>query len=268
MKEYISMRHGYKLRPVEERRPLEDSGLSAQQQETWREAVERLHLGDDPEITYETLPAIEKVAADTYERLPEKATVIFTSTKYPRARITADFFSTELTKLAMNNKEGKDISVAYLWESPEEASKDSSMTNVSDVSGEYSQLWDLMKEVGAAEYADDADLDAYFHASTDGKRAHPKENEILMKAVNLDLSRPDSVFKKRAVSLKEQLKSIHTAFTESEPVYFIGVGHHTNLISLDVALNGRTHYDSVDQIPVPLEMWKADRKTLDAVLEK
>jgi hypothetical protein len=266
MEQFNTMRHGHKLRPGEVRGPLEQSGLSAEQQQTWREAVDRLGLEADPEITYESLPLIEKIAADLYERLPEKATVIFSSTKYPRARLTADFFSSALIKVAAERKD-KDVGVAFLWEPGEDASKDTSTAEVLDVSGEFTKVWELMKEVKDLEYPDDTDLAAYF-SSNDGNRRHPKENEVLMKAVNLDLSRDNSVFKKRAERLKVQLQSLDTILKTDSPIYFFGVGHHSNLISLDIALNDRTHYDSVDQIPEPLAIWKADKTKLEEILEE
>ena len=42
------------------------------------------------------------------------------------------------------------------------------------------------------------------------------------------------------------------------PVYVYGIGHHGSLIALDVAYNGRDKYDSVDEIPKPLSLWKVN----------
>ena len=117
MEKFNIIRHGNKLEAGEERRPLQESGLPEKQQQKWSEAIRRLNIQGDPEITYGSLPLIEKIAQDIYEQLPDKATVIFTSTAYNRTKLTADFLSTSLME-KLQEKNDKEIAVAFLWETP------------------------------------------------------------------------------------------------------------------------------------------------------
>lgn len=260
MQEFGFIRHGHKLNARESKLPLEESGLSPIQQEKWEEAVNRLGIKDDPQMGYENLPLIEQMAKDMYESLPEKATVVFSSTAYPRTRLTADLISTELVRLTAENKT-KEIGVSFLWEPLDEAVKEDSMTNVGDMHRESATNQRLMREVKERDYPGDVELEEYLEQQ--GRKTYANEDEVLRRAVNLDLESSDSQYRKRVSTFREQLKNIESTFDEGDgPIFFYMVGHHPNLITFDVAINGRDHYDRSDEIPKPLTLWKADREKI------
>lgn len=249
------IRHGEKLGLGEVRKPLEESGLSPEQQTKWAEAQERLNLAD-PEITYSALPKIEKMARDIYTDLPENALVVFTSTMVPRARFTADLISTELSALAF--KDHKNIGVAFVWEPKEEAIKSDSLTNIPLYPPEIGEaMANKIREVDAA--ADGSLMD--YLRTDNASRTHPMEDELTFQVMNEDLARPDSFMKRRAELLKEQVTKLEQTFgDEDRPVFFYGVGHHSSLVALDVAFHGTTHYASAEEMPKPLSLWKTNLK--------
>ncbi len=253
MEEFNFVRHGSKMKADEVRVPIKESGLSSSQQEKWKEAVERLKL-EDPEINYDSLVKIEALAQDICSQLPEKALLIFNSTNTPRTKLTADFLSTSVFE--ESKKLGKDIRVAYIWEPSLRAKEDGALMRTSESIG-IPLMLRLMEEV---EENDDKSLHMYL-TSGKGAFAHPKEDELVMKAVNRDLASEPSFFKNRAAVLKGQMDRIRESFPDKDlPLYFYGIGHHGSLIALDVAFNGREKYSSVDEIPQPLSVWGVNLK--------
>jgi hypothetical protein len=250
--EFNLIRHAFKKEPME-KRSLGESGLTKKQQEKWLEAVARLKL-DDPEITYKSLPLIEKMAEGIYETLPEKALVLFAATKYPRNKITADFLSAEISRLAIE-KDDKEISTAFIWEPAEVAEKADSLTKIPV--GTPEAIIENMKVILELDYKDDISLREYLEGRS-GDVSHPLENELVMKAVNFDLRSENSFLRKRADLLKTQAEKLKETFKDHEgPVYFYGIGNHSGLIALDVAFNNRQSYRAVEEIPEPLALWKA-----------
>lgn len=266
MKEFNLMRHGHKFPPGQETGDIESSELSSEERVIWQEAVTRLGIEDSPELTFENIHLIDEVAKGVYEKLPSKATVIFTSTMYPRARLTADLMASSLTRLARENND-KEVGVAFLWESKENAQKEDSMTNIMDVSREYVQMWELMQRAAAQKNLGSDSLEAYFKQN-DGNKTHPDENELVKDAVNLDLASDHSIYRDRIQRFRKQLRSLEEGLTSDVPVYFFGVGHHSNLITLDLALNHKDHYDSADEIPEPLAIWQADREGIERLIHE
>ncbi|OGY38576.1 MAG: hypothetical protein A3G57_04740 [Candidatus Andersenbacteria bacterium RIFCSPLOWO2_12_FULL_45_8] len=253
MREIGLIRHGAKFEGGKKRVPLEESGLTAEQQERWAEAVERLDIQNDPELSYDSVPQIEKLAARLNESLPERATVLFLSSDYPRTKLTADLLSSSL--IGEVQKAGKDVGVGFVWEPKEEAAKPGSVSKLPQGTPE---IMEAMKEVAERDCPDDESLKEYF-ISNDGSITHPKEDELVMKAVNEQISDKDSFIGKRVALLKEQVENLKAKFPSGDrPVYVYGIGHHGSLIALDVAYNGRDKYDSVDEIPKPLSLWKVN----------
>jgi len=252
METFGFIRHGSKLEPGKPIEKLEKSGLTLEQQEKWKEATKRLGIENDPQMGYENLPLIEKMARDMYEKLPPKATVIFSSTDYPRTKLTADLISSTLMEI-IKEKNEKEIAVAYMWEHPDEATKEGSRTKTGDMKNEMATNQRLMREVQKMDYPEDLDLEEYLKHG--GHKTFANEDEVLRRAVNLDLRSEDSQYKKRVATFKESLKNIEESLDDIDgPVFFYMVGHHPNLITFDVALNGREHYDTSDEIPKPLTL--------------
>jgi hypothetical protein len=250
--EFNLIRHAFKKEPTENR-SLEESGLTKEQQEKWQEAVTRLKL-EDPEITYESLPLIEKMAEGIYESLPPKALVLLAATEYPRNKITADFLATEIARLAME-KEDKEISTAFIWEPSDVAANADSLTKIPV--GTPGAIMENMKIVFEKDYQDSESLREYLEGRS-ASVSHPLENELTMKAANLDLISKDSFLKERADLLKAQVEKLKETFKDYDgPIYFYGVGNHSSLIALDVAFNDRQKYETVEEIPEPLALWKA-----------
>ncbi|MDO8579249.1 MAG: hypothetical protein Q7R72_00045 [bacterium] len=262
------IRHAPKVEGGKARRPLAESGLSFSDQLLWEETVAMLGIKDDPGITYESLPLIKKMAEQIYEELPEKALAIFTSTTYPRTRMTSALLQVELMRLI---KEGeKEIGVASAVEpSVEEAAQPDSRSNLLNMKNESAGNQRLMRELKDREYPDDQEFEAYLQSGANTTFA--RENEMLRAAVNEDLaSGSNSFYRKRLGLLREQLRKVKDAFTKingNDPVYFYAVGHHPNLITLDVALNGRAEYQD-GEIQQPLTVVKADREKLEKFLEE
>lgn len=249
---FAAMRHGHKLAINEKLGPLEQSGLTFSQQQKWKLAVERLK-GDEPEIRYDTIPLIEEKARELFAELPENSLVLFTSSQYPRARILADLMSTTLIELNEARPE-KDLSIAFLWEPKEMASKDESIYNIARIDEVASSITSRMKKIQERDYSKDSSLLEYFSESCN--RAHPFENQIVFTAVNEDLSQPDSVLRAQGKLLKKQIQHVQTMYADFErPIFLLVAGHHSNLIALDTAYNNRTAYASVEQIPAPLALW-------------
>jgi hypothetical protein len=252
MEEIGFIRHGHKKEAGKEVVELADSGLSFEDQEIWKQTVEIRKLSD-PEITFENIPLIKQLAQKIFEGLPEQATIIFTSTPYPRAQMTTELISTYLMKLAGSGN--KEINIAYVLEPKEniQTSKD-----IVDVSRNAEAMAVRMKVLAEIDAQDDKLLAEYFRSTT-GNVTHPIEQEFVRSEVNRDLEAQDSLFKQRAEELHGQIEDYKERFKNIKgPVFFYGVGHHTNLIALDVAFNDRTHYESADEIPKPLALWKAN----------
>lgn len=259
------MRHGHKLPVGEVQKPLEQSDLTENQQNKWREAVKRLG-GKDPEIIYENLPLIEVKAKELFDELPLHATVLIATSRYPRAKILADFLTGYLLELNDTHPE-KDLNVVFLWEPTEVAKEEESMSNIANIESVARDITALMEEIQKRENLDDALFSEYF--SQDGNRTHPDEEELVRKAVNEDLARPHSVYRKRAELLKHQLKRVRERYADLErPLYCLAIGHHSNLVALDVAFNDRREYTSVDEVPKPLALWNVSAKKLDDLLSE
>ena len=266
MENFGFIRHGHKLNSEGVNPPLEESGLTLEQQHTWKEAVVRLGIEDNPQMKYENLPLIEELARDMYNKLPEKATVIFSSTGYPRTRLTADLISSELMKLS-RGEGSKEIAVAFMWEHPDDAIKENSRTNLGNMQNEAASNQQLLREVQKRDFPDDLDLEEYLKHG--GNKTFTNEDEVLRRAVNLDLESPDSQYKKRVDSFREQLKNVYTSFQDIEgPVFFYMVGHHPNLITFDVALSGRKHYDTAEEIPKPLTLWEVNKEKVEKFIDE
>lgn len=267
MKEFsfASMRHGHKLPVGETQKPLEQSNLTEGHQSKWREAVERLG-GEDPEIIYENLPLIEIKAKELFGALPSHATVLIATSRYPRAKILADFLTGYLLELNDAHLE-KDLNVAFLWEPMEIAKEEESISNIANIESVARDITALMEKIQKQEHLDDALFSEYF--SQDGNRTHPNEEELVRKAINEDLASPYSVYKKRAEILKHQLKRVRAVYADLDrPLYCLVIGHHSNLVALDVAFNNRHEYISVDEIPKPLTLWSVPAKKLDDLLSE
>jgi len=266
MEKFSFIRHGDKLTPGKDTGSLEESSLTPLQQEKWKEAVIRLGIEGNAQIKYENLPIIEEMAKEMFEKLPPKATIIFSSTNYPRTRLTADLLSSELMKL-INEYKTKEISVAYMWESPGDADKEESRTNIGNMKNEMATNQRLMREVQKTDYPEDLELEEYLKHG--GNKTFKNEDEVLRRAVNIDLGKEDSQYRKRVETFRESLKNIEKSFDDIDgPVYFYMVGHHPNLITFDVALNGREHYNTSDEIPKPLTLWEVDKEKITDFINK
>lgn len=258
------IRHGEKINPEKEEASLDSSNLTEAQKQRWAESIEKLGIKDDPQITYENMPRIEELARDIFESLPDNSLVVFTSTNYPRTRLTADLISQALCDLSFADEGKKNISVSFLWEDPK--SPEPSLTEIGDMKGESAANQRLMRNLKDEQYPDDDKFERYLEKK--GNTTFDREDEVLRQAVNLDLASANSQYKQRAVSFKQQLKNIESLFSENtEKVFFYMVGHHPNLITLDVALNGRTHYDKAEEIPKPLSLWEVDTGKLRDFVE-
>lgn len=239
-----------------DRLSIEESGLTVDQQNKWKEACATLDEGVDPEITYENLPLIEKMAVDIFEKLPDKALLLFASTDFPRTRMTCALLSMELTRLGLENPD-KHIVTGSIWESPEVANQDESISNLPGEAKGFLDLWKKFKD--REEAKSDPSLKEYFKQSG-GEKTHPKEQEIVFKLANQDLANPDSVFRKRADQIKGQIESFKKRYPDGDyKTYFFGIGHVSTLISVDIALNDREKYDRVEEIPTPLTIIKAEK---------
>jgi hypothetical protein len=253
IEEFGAIRHGHKHEAGGEGTTnLAESGLSPEDQQIWAETVASRNLAN-PEITFENVPLIKDLANNIYEGLPEgPSTVLFTSTPYPRAQMTAELTAVYLMKKAEGGS--KQVNVGFVNEAKEDkqTSKD-----IVDVSYTSTKMMGRMKELAAVDAADDAKLAAYLNA-TGGNTTHSNEQAMVQRVVNEDLASPDSVFKRRAEDLKTQIAEYTERFKDIPgPVFLYGVGHHTNVITLDIAVNGRTRYDSVEEVPKPLELIRA-----------
>ncbi|MFH0969536.1 MAG: hypothetical protein V1804_03455 [Patescibacteria group bacterium] len=258
MKEFNLIRHGEKLEIGEERKPLKDSGLTSEQQAKWSEAVKRLEL-EDPELAYEALPKIEKLGQEIYDSLPEKALLVFVSTDTPRTKLTADLLSCEIINISKNGK--KDIAVLFLWEPPEEETKPDSLKNVMlGVKNEvFGDIMMRMKAIMEQDIADNSSFQEYIEKG--GNKTFPMEQNVTWKAINEDIASEDSTIKKRGLYLREHFEKMSEQFKdEDRPVFFYGLCHHSALVALDTAFNEREKYDSVKDIPNPLDLWSANLK--------
>jgi hypothetical protein len=253
MFELSFLRHGHKVEAGTERSSLEESGLTPEQQEKWKEALSVLNEGVDPEITYENIPLIEDMASDIFSKLPEKALLLFTSTDYPRTRMTSALLSQELIRISQSQAE-KDIAVASIWEPKETREQEDSVSNLPNENREAVALFREFQK--SLDLEKDPALQEYFNHPTGGKN-HSKGQEMLFEIANKDLASENSVFRKAAEQMKGQIESFKEKYKDADrPIYFFGVGHNTTFVALDVAVNGRDHYDSVDEIVEPLTLWK------------
>ncbi len=250
--QFSFLRHGPKLKVGEKRKPLEESELSSEQRAKWQEAMEDLKL-EDPELAYEALPRIEQLAREIFSDLPKHAMLIFVSSEYSRTKMTSYLLSKELMALS-NSDAQKDIMVSTLYEPAEEVQKPDSLK--SNLAGD---IMPLMEAIRQRDYQDDEMLRKYFEEG--GDKSVQMEDELVMKTVNEDLAGEDSHIRKRAVLFREQYEKLKHDFRNIErPVFFYGVTHHSALVALDVGFNGRERYESADEIPKPLSLWKANLK--------
>jgi hypothetical protein len=253
MFEFSFLRHGHKVEAGKERLPLEQSSLTPEQQDKWKEALSVLGDGVDPEITYENVPLIEKMSFDIFSKLPNNALLLFTSTDYPRTRMTSALLSMELIRMAHDHPE-KDLAVASIWEPKEIREQEDSISNLPNDNREAVNLFKEFQKT--LDIEKDPALQEYFNHPTGGKN-HSKGQEMLFEIANKDLAGENSVFRKAAEQMKKQIESFKEKYKDTErPIYFFGVGHNTTFVALDVAVNGREHYDSVDEIVEPLTLWK------------
>ncbi len=169
----------------------------------------------------------------------------------PRTKLTSYLLSSELVKLAYKEEE-KDVVVSSLYEPEEEAQRpDSIKTNLS---GDIMPLMDKIRE---RDHQDDESLKRYFEE--EGNKNVPFEDELVLKTVNEDLASDQSYIRSRADLFRKQYEDLKEEFKDKDrPVYLYGVTHHSALIALDVGFNGREKYNSVDEIPKPLSLWKAN----------
>jgi len=256
MENFSFMRHGEKLAAGQERVPLEDSGLTPEQQQKWLEAQEVVGAGIDPEITYENVPVIERMAEDIFNKLPEKSLLLFTSTDFPRTKMTSALLSMEVGRLALQNPD-KHVATGSIWEPTEVAEQEDSISNLAGEAPGFLDMWKEFKNSKDAQ--EDPSLQDYF-AQSGGGKTHPKEQEMIFKLANKDLASPNSVFKKRAEQIRGQIESFKERYPDEDyKTYFFGVGHVSTLIPVDVALNNREKYDSVEEIPTPLTIIKTEK---------
>jgi hypothetical protein len=121
---------------------------------------------------------------------------------------------------------------------------------------------EIIRKFVEQEKAEDEELKRYLEQSAPqdvGTRSYWNEDELIFETANIDLASEHSVIRNRAEALKKQVATVMEQFEDHPvPVYFYGVGHHHSLIALDVAFNGREHYDSVNDLPKPLDLWKVD----------
>ena len=244
--QFSFLRHGEKQPAGVERVPLSESGLTAEQQALWQEAAERLGSDIDPELAYESLPAIAKMAKELYERLPKKAVVVFSSTDRPRTLMTANLLSADLLALIQQSEE-KQISVEFLLE----PKWDQNREGIAHPAHGIDERW--LTTARALE--GDTLVDEYIEHG--GARSHERELEVFFRIIQNDLQRSDSLIRQRAEELRLQVEDLYKKFAdEGTSVFFYGVGHISSLVALDVAFNGRKKYESVDDMPKPLELWK------------
>jgi hypothetical protein len=207
----------------------------------------------DPEITYENVPFIEEMALDIFNKLPDRALLLFTSTNYPRTRMTSALLSGELIRVSNDHPE-KDIAVASIWEPKEIREQEDSISNLPNENREAVAL--LREFQKTLDLEKNPALQDYFNHPTGGKN-HPEAQKMLFEFANKDLASKHSVFRKGAEQMKKQLEALKEKYKDADrPVYFFGVGHNTTFVALDVAVNGREHYDSVDEIVEPLTLRK------------
>lgn len=245
------IRHGDKLKSGQERGPIGESNLNAEQQRRWEETCAKLNIVD-PEVTYESALKMEALAADIYESLPERALVVFTSTNYPRTRFTAEYILETIENIAQARKDKK----IYTETIGESNIVDNARTvGTSTVAKEAPGMIERMKAIMAQDASDDNRLTDYFSHSGGGK-GHAQETEIFFRAVNADLASDDSVIQKRAAELRNELQSIKDSVQTKHdlPIFIYGVGHMSSLIALDVAFSGRTSYEAVEEMPTPLSL--------------
>ncbi|MDD5489098.1 MAG: hypothetical protein PHP25_00245 [Candidatus Moranbacteria bacterium] len=255
IEQFGMIRHGAKQKGGEIRKPLEESGLSKEQQRKWSEAVEALKLVD-PELSHETVPGIEKLARHIYDGLPKHALVIFVSTDTPRTKLTADLLSMEILEIENSGGNKKDVAVAFIWEPEEIKKQPNSLSNIPIWPPE---IMKTMREIIMQDARDDEVMEAYL--KSDGNFEIPNENGIMFRAINNDLSNEESSLKRRAEELMIQYEKLKNTFVnEKRPIFFYGLGHHSSLVALDIAFNGREEYISVDEIPNPLDLWHAKKQ--------
>ncbi len=246
------LRHGNMVSAEEDRKSLVESGLTEDQQRKWQYAQEVIGEDKDPEITYENVPFVEKIAQDILEQLPKKALILFVSTSYSRTRMTAALLSQEIGSLAGKDNK-KIIYTGSIWE-PEEMND--LFGSLSGADPEFIQMW---KEYENSSEAQTDPLLKDYSEQINEEKIDSNGQEILFSVVEKDLLNQNSIFRKRAEELRKQIDAFKKLYVEEElPMFFFGVGHVTTLIALDIALSGRESYSSADELPKPLTLWKID----------
>ncbi len=243
------VRHGKKGEIGERDVDLENSGLTPQQQDKWKQAVELLEL-KKVELDFEALPEIEKKANEIIKSLPKEALLIFLSTDFSRNRLTTELLMNEI--LEATKTENKDIRVAYFLETAEEKQDpDSLKSNLSK------DMMHLMDEIRQQDFKDDQLVGKYFEHG--GNLSISIEDEMVKKAANMDLARGEkSYLKARGKLFRKQYEELKKDFSDQNlPVFFYGVTHHSAMIALDAEFNERKKYNNVDEIPKPLSLWEA-----------
>lgn len=258
MLENISfMRHGEKMTAADQDTISKDlEGLSVEDQQEWKEAVERLKIEDSPEIRPANIIKIREIASELLGELPENTLVLLTSTFTPRTRLTADFLSTELSKAS--EQVGKNIGIGYLWQSDADKKNSANPINLPEalVGSKGSEITSLMKDI-LAEQRPDTDPEAYL--KTGGGFKVENEDELVVELVRRDLAKgDDSAIRERVQLYKDQINNMNDSVSNEErPVYVIAVGHHMSLIPLDMYANGVGEF-SPEEIPQPLDRWSYD----------
>lgn len=242
------MRPGPKLKTDQKRLPLDETEFSETQKKTWKNAQKCLE-GQDPEIRYDSLLEIEKIADGIFVTLPDDSVLLFSNTNAPRAKMTSALLRLELAKRI--SESGKNIQIAFLWEED-----DKDLIPLRDIAKEAAGIVVKMQKIMQR---DGDDMGSYFSYDFGG-RTHDKEMFYLFKTVNEDLASEDSIIRNRAKELKlqvEELKRICRDKFQNKKVFFYGVGHLSGQVALDVAFNGRENYSDVAELPTPLSIWAA-----------
>jgi len=254
MQKFSFIRHGEKMGVDEARPAIEVSRLTGEQQTRWKQICERLHV-EDPEVTYQSVEKIESLARDIFLSLPERALVVFSTTNYPRTRFTAEYVLETLEDLVREDGK-KHIYTEVIGESMTDTGVRT--VGTSGLAKEAPGMLQLMQQIARQDQADDDGMTQYF-SSTGGGKGHTKELELFFAAVNQDLASENSLIKKRAEELRNEVEQLKKDVQTNKelPIFFFGVGHMSSLVALDVAFNGRTAYERVEEIPTPLSLLAA-----------
>lgn len=253
MLEKISlMRHGEKIGPGNEDQIARDlEQLDVQDQRQWTEAVNSLGVQDNPEIRPQSIIRIREIAQEVVAELPEHSLVMLANTMTPRTRLSADFLHTEIVRAA--SSANKEISVVFIWQPSSEKENDQNPIHLPSGPNSKNML-PIAKKVLAEKYPD-VDAEAYFR--TGGGQQIPDEDEFISELVHLDLNSANSDIKKRVDQYQAQINTLKEWSQGEQPVFFIGVGHHMSLVTLDMFNKGVREY-SAKEMPQPLDKWSFD----------